>query len=108
MFIGRIRVVITDQHGVVLRMGRTRRLFTGKLREAVMLAAHQCVWNGCNRPTTNCQADHLTEWRHRGETDVGNGAPMCAHHNRFKNHGFRVHRDPGGYWHTYRPDGTEI
>lgn len=38
VLIGRIRVVITDQRGVVLHMGRTRRLFTGKLREAVMLA----------------------------------------------------------------------
>jgi hypothetical protein len=23
-------------------------------------------------------------------------------------HGFRVERDPGGRWRTYRPDGTEI
>src|SRR4051812_30447482 len=23
-------------------------------------------------------------------------------------HGFRIERDPGGRWHTYRPDGTEI
>jgi hypothetical protein len=23
-------------------------------------------------------------------------------------HGFRVERDPGGLWRTYRPDDTEI
>jgi hypothetical protein len=108
MFTGRIRVVITNEHRVVLRMGRTQRLFTGKLREAVMLAAHECVWNGCNRPTSNCQADHLTDWQHHGHTDIDNGAPICAHHNRFKNHGYRIHRDNTGHWHTYRPDNTEI
>jgi hypothetical protein len=78
------------------------------LREAVMLGARECIWNGCNRPTSHCQADHLTDWQHHGDTDVGKRAPLCAHHNRFKNHGFRVHRDRAGHWHTYRPDGTEI
>ncbi|MCU1502445.1 MAG: hypothetical protein JWM12_1799 [Ilumatobacteraceae bacterium] len=107
MLVGRIRIVVIDERGVVLRMGRTQRLFTGKLREAVMLGAHECIWNGCNRPTGHCQADHITDWRRAGDTDVGSGAPLCAHHNRFKNHGFRVHRDVG-HWHTYRPDGSEI
>ena len=38
----------------------------------------------------------------------GNGAPLCGRHNRFKEHGFSVHLDEDGRWHTYRPDGSEI
>ena len=28
--------------------------------------------------------------------------------NRHKQHGYQTRRDPGGAWHTYRPDGTRI
>ena len=108
MLIGRVRAVITDHHGIVTGMGRNQRLFTGRLHDAVMLTARQCVWNGCNRPTSSCQADHLTDWQHHGHTTTTNGAPLCAHHNRFKNHDYRIRRDPNGHWHTYRPDNTEL
>ncbi|MCU1354766.1 MAG: endonuclease, partial [Acidimicrobiales bacterium] len=43
-----------------------------------------------------------------GETNPHNGGPACGRHNRYKQHGYTVHRDPDGPWHTYRPDGTEI
>jgi hypothetical protein len=34
---------------------------------------------------------------------------MCNHHNLRKNLGYETWRDPtAGYWHTHRPDGTEI
>jgi hypothetical protein len=33
--------------------------------------------------------------------------PEPRHHTKV-HHGFRIHRDPDGRWHTYRPDGTEI
>jgi len=41
-------------------------------------------------------------------TNPANGGPACGFHNRWKQTGYRVHRDPHGNWHTYRPDGTEI
>ena len=43
-----------------------------------------------------------------GPTNVANGAPLCEHHNIWKNQGFRTWRDSHALWHTYRPDGTEI
>ena len=63
---------------------------------------------GVERPSSRCQADHLTDWQHHGPTNAHNGAPLCAHHNRTKNHGFTINRDTDGWWHTQRPDGTEI
>ncbi|MBI5089971.1 MAG: DUF222 domain-containing protein, partial [Actinobacteria bacterium] len=43
---GRIRHVITDHRGIVLHMGRRRRLFTGAQRDAVLLAATRCTHPG--------------------------------------------------------------
>jgi hypothetical protein len=108
MMWGQVRRVVVDSAGVVINMGRRRRLFTGNAKEAVLLQSSRCVVAGCAAPIRRCQADHLTEWHHHGLTDSANGAPICGRHNRLKNSGYRVHRDQDGFWHTYRPDGTEI
>lgn len=106
---GRIRRVVTDADGVVIDMGRSARLFTGAAREAVMMQSTQCVMAGCVVPVGDCQADHVHDWYHGGCTDCHNGCPLCGFHNRLKSaRGFAVRRDEHGYWHTYRPDGTEI
>ena len=105
---GHVRRVVVDSTGVVVDIGRRQRLFTGVLREAVMLASARCTWPGDNRRAKFCQADHIVPHADDGPTRVDNGGPECGHHNRFKTKGYRTWRDPRGHWHTYRPDGTEI
>ena len=105
---GRIRRVIVDGAGVVIDLGRKRRLFTGGARDATLLQAQRCIWPGCLVDAGRCQVDHLTPFPHGGATRPGNGGPMCGRHNRWKTRGYRAWRDPGGCWHIYRPDGTEI
>ena len=105
---GQVRRIVVDSTGATLAMGRKQRLFTGAAREAVLLAAHHCVWPGCRVPSSACEADHLMPWAHDGPTDVSNAAPLCTRHNRFKVHGFTVWRDDHGGWHALRPDGSEI
>jgi hypothetical protein len=105
---GHIRRVLVESDGVVLDLGRRRRVFTGASRDAVMLGASHCVWPGCMVPLRNCQADHLTAWADRGTTSADNGAPLCGRHNRHKIGGYEVWRDEHGRWHTRRPDGTEM
>ena len=106
---GRIRAVITDKRGVVLNMGHLQRLFRGALRDAVMLAATRCTHAGCLTCASHSQADHTTPHSHGGPTNVDNGNPGCTSHNlkRYQ-YGFTTVLDEHGYWHTYRPDGTEI
>jgi len=106
--VGTVRRVVLDGQGVVVNLGRRQRAFAGAAREAVMMAARWCVWAGCHRPASECEADHTLPWAHAGPTSSGNGAPMCGHHNRWKSKGYRTWRDPDGHWHHYRPDGTEI
>jgi Arc/MetJ family transcription regulator len=110
MIWGRVRrVVIDTTDGTILDVGRRRRLFTGRARDAVLLASTRCTWPGCRRPSSRSQADHRTEHQHGGATDIGNGDACCAKHNRFKSRArITVSRDEHGYLHHWRPDGTEI
>ena len=105
---GHVRRVIVDSVGNIIDLGRRRRLFTGAAREAVMLHSPRCIWPGCTTPAGYCNADHTHPWQHGGTTTSTNGAPLCPRHDRWKNGGYRVRRDPDGHWHTHRPDGTEI
>ncbi|MGI8936694.1 MAG: DUF222 domain-containing protein [Iamia sp.] len=111
---GHIRRVVVGADSVVIDLGRKRRLFTGAAQLAVRLSATHCYWPGCHVPVTECQTDHLRPWDDRGgtrlggSTNPGDGAPACGRHNRFKEHGFTVHRDATGTCHVHRPDGTAI
>ena len=106
--IGTVRRVVLDSAGVILNMGRKQRLFTGALRDAVMMQSKRCTCAGCSVPAAQCQADHTLPWANAGPTSSRNGGPACGHHNRWKASGYKTWRDPKGHWHHYRPDGTEI
>ncbi|MFN8018888.1 MAG: DUF222 domain-containing protein [Acidimicrobiales bacterium] len=108
LLVGHIRRVVYGADSVVIDLGRRSRLFTGPARLAVMLTATTCFWPGCTQPVHHCQADHLQPWQDDGPTSPGNGAPACGKHNRWRNHGYTVQRDPAGNLHIHRPDGTEI
>ena len=105
---GHVRRVVLDSAGAVVDLGRKQRLFTGALRDAVLLSHRRCTWGGCNVPGSVCQADHVLPWSNAGPTSSANGGPKCGYHNRWTSRGYRTVRDEHGHWHHYRPDGTEI
>jgi hypothetical protein len=106
---GRVRLVVTDERGMVVQMGRARRLFTGAMRDAVLMAATRCTHPGCETPSGESQADHLQPHSRGGPTATINGAPACGKHNRWRySSGARTVLDGEGYWRTYRSDGTEV
>ncbi len=104
--VGWVRRRVVDASGLTIDLGRRRRLFTGAALDALRLAGHHCVWAGCGNTTT--QADHTAAFATGGTTDQANGALLCAHHNRCKERGYRIARDPTGVCHTLRPDGSEV
>ncbi len=106
--VGRVRRMVMGWDSVILDTSGYHKLFTGPLRDAVMLSSHECYWTACPVKVRNCQADHLEPRRNGGRTNPGNGAPACGRHNRLKEHGYTVERDEHGRMHIYRPDGTEI
>ena len=106
---GRMRRIIIDSAGVPIDVGRTRRFFTGPLRDVLMMLWQRCFWPGCDLPAGRCEIDHVTGFtKPGGETRADNGRPGCDRHNRLKEAGFTVRCDETGYVHAYRPDGTEI
>ena len=109
LILGKIRLVIHNEAGVIIHAGRSRRLFRGIQRDLVLAAATHCTFAGCNRRSTRCQADHLQPHSHDGPTNIDNGGPGCNHHNNWRHrNGYRITRDHHGHWHTRRPDGTEL
>ena len=106
---GSFRLVVTDDDGVPIQMTSTSRLFTGRLRDAVMMLAVRCTHPGCNCPVSGCEIDHLTPWSQGGTTCTCNGSPACRHHNNWRYAtNATTRRHPDGSWTTTRADGTDI
>ena len=103
-----IRRIVLDPDGLPLDVGREKRVVPPHLRRAVEHRDGHCVFTGCEAPTWWCDVHHLLEWMLGGQTSLENSALLCERHHTKAHHGFRIERDPGGRWHTYRPDGTEI
>jgi 5-methylcytosine-specific restriction endonuclease McrA len=90
-------------------MTKVGRLFTGPMRDAVLMLATRCTHPGWTRPVTDCHIDHLVPHSAGGETSVTNGAPACSHHNNWRyTSGARTRLQPTGRWSTHRPNGTDI
>jgi hypothetical protein len=100
--------IVLDTDGLPLDVGRSKRVVPPHIRKTVELRDRTCVFAGCSAPKHWCDVHHLLEWALGGETTLANSALLCERHHTKVHHGFRVHRDPGGRWRTYRPDGTEI
>jgi hypothetical protein len=110
MMQGYVRRIVVDRDGVVLNMGRKRRLFTGAARTAVKLMECHCGHLGCTVSSHHADVDHVEEWdRDHGRTDVDNGRPRCHGHNWEKTRlGLVDRRTRGGRIITYRRDGTAM
>ena len=102
---GTTRVVL-DPDGMPLDFGRTKRLVTAGLRQAVELRDRHCVFAGCSAPTHWCDVRARPPPGARGEP-ASRGEGVVLPHTKV-HHGFRVERPPDDRWRTYRPDDTEI
>jgi hypothetical protein len=81
---GAVRGYLHDPDGVPLRYGRSRRLFSKPQADALRSRFRRCCHPyGCGRTGTTLQANHVTEHRHGGLTDVDEGDPRCGPHNRW-------------------------
>lgn len=107
--VGRIRLIVTDDAGVIVHAGRKRKLFTGALREAIIAIDPVCGWLGCNLRAQIAQIDHLQPRSRGGPTDPANSKVMCERHNIFKHAAdYAVARCHDGTIRITRPDGTEL
>ena len=104
--------VVFDSHGQPLDVGRERRLFTPRQRIALAERDGGCLWPGCDRPPSWCEAHHIEHWaRDHGRTDVADGVLLCKHHHLLlHDHHWEIERRGpvrAEYWLIPPPDRPE-
>lgn len=65
----------------ILDVGRTKRLVTTPIRQALRLRDRHCRFPGCTVPAALCQAHHVVPWWAGGKTCVNNMVGLCSHHH---------------------------
>lgn len=81
-----------------LDVGRQKRLFTGAQHTALALEHKTCQAEGCEMPSTWCEAHHRDPWSLGGRTDLAKGMLLCPwHHHRIHDRSYR---------HRVHPDGS--
>lgn len=104
-----VRRVVFGGPSVIIDAGRTRRFFTGPVRDLIRLTQASCRVPACDRPAWRCEIDHLEEVHEGGTTDLANAALECGVHNRAKHRGdLWVKRRSNGRYNWYRRDGTYL
>lgn len=73
---------------------RGARFANDKQRTLVAAATPECAWVNCHRPAAFSEVHHIVPWKHGGQTNLSNLAPLCRYHNRVNNDD--GHLAPGG------------
>ncbi len=72
---------ILGSQGQVLDVGRTQRLVTPGIWNALVLRDHHCAFPGCTRLPLACDAHHITHWADGGKTSLDNLILLCRKHH---------------------------
>lgn len=75
-----VALVITDDAGEVLHLGRRRRLASPAQRRALHLRDATCQFPGCGQ-TRHLDAHHLVPWSRGGRTDLEDLVLLCRRHH---------------------------
>lgn len=98
--------VIVDPQGNPLDLGREARLYSSTQRLVLAVRDGGCLWPGCDRPASYCEAHHCDNYANGGRTDVDRGVLLCRfHHMKLHNQGWRIARDGKGPFVLHRPSG---
>jgi hypothetical protein len=82
----RILPVVLGGAGQVLDAGRSRRLATGALRQALCVRDRGCAFPDCDRPPRWTVAHHVISWLRGGRTSLDNLVLLCGRHHRLIHH----------------------
>ena len=68
------QTALIDSLGDVLDLGREQRLYSRHQRVALAIRDGGCLWKGCERPPSWCEAHHIDHYaRDNGRTDLNRG-----------------------------------
>ncbi|MCJ1683301.1 HNH endonuclease signature motif containing protein [Rathayibacter sp. VKM Ac-2928] len=78
------RVLIDQDTGAVVSVGRTWRVPPAQMRLHLQLRDQTCRFPGCTRTAATAEADHTLEWRNGGETSLENLVMLCTSHHHIR------------------------
>ncbi|MFT7598755.1 MAG: hypothetical protein ACI8TP_001679 [Acidimicrobiales bacterium] len=88
---GQIRRVVLNAPS--LDLSSKQRLFTGNLRQGILMKHRWCNQDGCETLAYRCEVDHTIPVSRDGPTSESNGRPLCRpchrHKTRLENLGIR-------------------
>lgn len=73
--------VVLDKKGAVLDLGQAARLASPAQRRALEVRDHGCVFAGCDRPASWCDAHHVLWFSRGGPTTMTNMVLLCPMHH---------------------------
>lgn len=80
--VGGVQRVLFDEHGAIVGLSTSGRIFTALQRRAIMVRDRTCVIPGCEVRADWCEIHHVEEWARGGPTHTSNGVALCWHHHR--------------------------
>ncbi|MGH2572457.1 MAG: DUF222 domain-containing protein [Actinomycetota bacterium] len=103
---GRMQLVIEDEEGQPVRLGRTSREPTAWMLRQLKYRDQECRFPGCGARRFT-QAHHIVWWERGGATDLDNLVLVCSFHHRLVHeYGWAVRRDQDATVLWFRHDGT--
>ena len=101
-------VVVEDQNGEPLSVGRKTRAVPAALHRALGARDRGCRFPGCGRKRF-VEAHHIEHWANGGATSLSNLILLCsAHHTALHEGGFTIEKDYRDRWFFRRPDGRAV
>jgi hypothetical protein len=89
--------------------GRRFRTVPPRMRRALEIRDRHCAFPGCRIGIGWCEAHHIHEWEHGGETNLDNLVLLCSrHHHVVHEGGWTIVKNPGidpgcPTWLTFEP-----
>jgi Domain of unknown function (DUF222) len=100
-----LTLALIDDAGVPIKIGRTKRLFSLAQRLGIAVRDKGCIFPGCDRPPSWCEAHHIVSFKDGGPTDLTNGCLLCGYHHRLIHAGHRqVMMGDDGHPYVIPPD----
>lgn len=84
----------------ILDVGTQHRLVTPAMRTALTVRDGGCIFPGCDKAPSECEAHHVVPWWAGGRTALDNLALLCAHHHALV--------EPPRFWPVQTPDRWEV
>jgi len=73
--------LVLGSRSQLLDVGRTHRLVTPGLWQALIARDQHCAFPACTRPPVACDAHHIRHWAEGGPTSLANLVLLCRTHH---------------------------